>query len=132
MALVKDNEMDRTQLRLIRDQMKERNFQATISTLLENLDRQLLLVLRTKYAYLTLLRLRDITNTTSSNLIRSIIKDLGETGTVDRFLVMAHYSIRGLRSIEPQQSSPSFLSSFYRSFLSFMLFFLIFVLTTHG
>jgi hypothetical protein len=31
-----------------------------------------------------------------SNLIRSIIKDLEEGGSVDRFLVMARYAIRGL------------------------------------
>ncbi|ELR21367.1 aarF domain containing kinase 5, putative [Acanthamoeba castellanii str. Neff] len=77
-ALVKDSEMSVAQVRLIRSQMRERNFQTVLSELLENMDRQLLLVLRT------------------NNLIRSIIKDLEEGGSVDRFLVMARYAIRGL------------------------------------
>jgi aarF domain-containing kinase len=78
MKMVKDNEMNVEQVRLIRAQMRERDFHAVFSDLLENIDRRLLLVLRT------------------NNLIRSIIKDLEEGGSVDRFLVMARYAIRGL------------------------------------
>jgi hypothetical protein len=40
--------MSVAQVRLIRAQMRERNFQTVLSELLENMDRQLLLVLRTK------------------------------------------------------------------------------------
>lgn len=49
MALVEDSRMSITQLKLMRDQLRGQNFKEKISELLENLDRQLLLVLRTKY-----------------------------------------------------------------------------------
>jgi len=48
MKMVKDNEMNVEQVRLIRAQMRERDFHAVFSDLLENIDRRLLLVLRTK------------------------------------------------------------------------------------